>query len=164
LDLPQWQAGWTDRIRSLQSLFAGLPDAPEDRLAVLQRLHAAIEHELATQFEPVLNELAKSLPIETLDDKQKAAGTVNQWLRELKLSLSLPSEPDVPATLSADRGPGAAESGRFRFVARQAHGRRREGWSHNMPHLQVVPAPIRAENFSMRYRSGDRHREGTLER
>lgn len=146
------------RERGVQQLFDDLPEPHDARYRALQDLSRAFHEALARAYEPSYNQYLSGLPSDLLTDKQSLATTANRLARELKLSIRLPGGEDLPSILTADRG-GRGTASRFRFQARTSAAKQRFGWHAQLPHLELMPSPVRDENFT---RYADRVRSGAL--
>jgi hypothetical protein len=153
----------TKRQKVIESLFDGLPADFSARLASLQAIRKTFYAELATQFQPALNEFARTQPQLTQDDCSDLATSINQMIRHLGLALVCPRT-NVPATLVVDTTHrGDRVTVRYRFHTIKPSGRRSPTYTcYELPNLELCQAPLRIEALSKEFK--DKGREKGLGR
>lgn len=140
----------SQKQKAIVAMFDGLPDTVNERYAAIQAIRKAFYAELAKQFQPALNNFARTQPQVTEEDWSELATSVNQMMRHLGLALVSPRG-NVPATLAFDPKRTADRVIlRYRF---NAIGRRTTPYTcYKLPDLELCQAPLRVEALSKKFR------------
>lgn len=122
----------------LDSKLSDVPLEFNTRRIACRTLHSMIRSAVVIAFEPVLNEMAQSLPQATYEEKKALAKWVNAEIRELGLAIRCPKT-GLPGILRGHAG-GIPGVGRFHVEVTDAQGvQRRTVTSTTLPKLDLMP-------------------------
>ncbi len=123
-----------------------LPADYEGRYQALKTFQNEIRTEVAVLLQPVLQEQAAAMPMDTYAEKQHVSMWVNSQLRELGLSIRCPHT-GRPAILVADLRDAETQSSRFRYAIRDERGRQTKTVSSKQfPDLELMADEPRQES------------------
>ncbi len=117
-----------------------------------KRWNDAFRMELATAIEPALNAHVNTLPQKNLAEMRNVATSTNAAIKQLGFALRCPVS-DKASWLIAETNSGERpEPYRYRFQHQDETGRtRRHAPSLQLPHLILMPLPVRNESLARRF-------------
>ncbi len=138
----------------VQSQLARLPAEYAQRYAAASEMRHAFQSKLAESLQESLNEHLKTVPQDTLIEKQALASWVNEQLRLQGLAIRCPKT-GLPAILVADFKDAQSEDiSRFRLEVRDPRrGRYKSFSSGGLFEFTLIEDLPRQESMSRRYRS-----------
>ena len=145
-DPPTPSPGQMSPAKRVALALQDLPADYEGRYQALKTFQNEIRTEVAVLLQPVLQEQAAAMPIDTYAEKQHVSTWVNSQLRELGLAIRCPHT-GRPAILVADLRDAETQSSRFRYAIRDERGRQTKTVSSKqLPDLELMADDPRQES------------------
>jgi hypothetical protein len=154
------EATHSDRA-SFLSLFRRLPDDFQQASAAVRALRHQFHEEMAAALAPRLNAYLKTLPHETLADKQAVATWVNNELHQLGLTIRCPKTGNAAILFADFKNPEHEDISRYRIESKDARGKKIRSTSRELPELELMEDPPRREALSRKFKKPtDEHDHG----